>query len=123
MSEHERGDDARSINLPRWCQSISGTSERSERLSWQRCSHLVQFIEGRKPVEEEGLTKGYRKNASYCRVKAARTRDAQDKAKWLEYADAWEQLADKIAREGSPPEAMAIDPSFRARDKTVVNGH
>jgi len=74
-------------------------------------------------VEEESLTKGYRKSASYCRVKAARTRDTQDKAKWLDYADAWEQLADKIAREGSPPEAMAIDPSFKMRDKTVVNGH
>jgi hypothetical protein len=45
---------------------------------------------------EESLITIYRKNASYCRVKAARTRDAEDKAKWLEFADGWEMLAAQL---------------------------
>ena len=47
----------------------------------------------------------YRKNASYCLVKAASTQDAEDQAKWLEFADMWERLADReklsIATSGS----------------------
>jgi hypothetical protein len=60
-------------------------------------------------MEGESLITSYRKNASYCRVKAARTEDAEDKAKWLEFADTWEKLADKIAREVSSPKAMTLD--------------
>lgn len=38
-------------------------------------------------MQGENLVTIYRKNASYCRVKAARTHDAEDKAKWLEFAE------------------------------------
>jgi hypothetical protein len=57
---------------------------------------------------EESLLTIYRKNASYCRVKAARTQDAEDKAKWLEFADGWEMLADRIARESSSPNVITL---------------
>jgi hypothetical protein len=52
---------------------------------------------------EESLVTTYRKNASYCRVKAARADDEAKKAKWLEFANSWEQLADKVARQSSEP--------------------
>jgi hypothetical protein len=58
---------------------------------------------GGSALMEESLVTTYRKNASYCRVKAARADDDAKKAKWLEFADSWEQLADKIARESSQP--------------------
>ena len=59
---------------------------------------------------EESWVTIYRKNASYCRVKAARIRDAEDKAKWLEFADGWEMLADRIAGESSSPNLITLDP-------------
>jgi hypothetical protein len=70
---------------------------------------LPKWKAGSAIMEGESPITSYRKNASYCRVKAARTQDAEDKAKWLEFADTWEKLADKVAREGSSPEAMALD--------------
>lgn len=49
---------------------------------------------------QENLVTTYRKNASYCRVKAARAPDDELKRKWLEFAAQWELLADKARREG-----------------------
>jgi hypothetical protein len=48
---------------------------------------------------EESLTITYRKQASYCRVQAARARDADHKARWLEFAEGWEILADEASQE------------------------
>jgi hypothetical protein len=48
---------------------------------------------------EESLTIRYRKHASYCRVQAARARDADHKARWLEFAEGWEMLADEASQE------------------------
>jgi hypothetical protein len=47
---------------------------------------------------EESLTIRYRKNASHCRVKAARAPDADHKARWLEFAEKWEMLADEAGQ-------------------------
>jgi hypothetical protein len=59
-------------------------------------------------AEGESLATSYRKHASYCRVKAARAQYAEDKAKWLEFAESWEKLADKIARESSSPNVITL---------------
>ena len=66
-------------------------------------------------AEGESLITSYRKNASYCRVKAARAQDAEDKAKWLEFADTWEKLADKIARESSSPNVITLNQRAQSR--------
>lgn len=65
-------------------------------------------------MEAESLITSYRKNASYCRVKASRTRDAADKAKWPEFAETWERLANEIAREGK---VISIDSVSRTKAK------
>jgi hypothetical protein len=59
-------------------------------------------------TEGESLAKSYRKDASYCRVKAARAQHPEDRAKWLEFADTWEKLADRVAREGSSPNVITL---------------
>jgi hypothetical protein len=65
--------------------------------------------------EEESLAISFRKHASCCRVNAARARDAEGKAKWLEFADTWEKLADRVARQSSSLEAMTLDQQMPQR--------
>ena len=66
-------------------------------------------------TEGEGLATSYRKNASYCRVKAARAEYAEDKAKWLEFADTWEELADRVARENLSPNVITLKQQAQRR--------
>jgi hypothetical protein len=41
----------------------------------------------------------YRKSASECRVQAARARFADNKARWLDLAEQWELVADRVAEQ------------------------
>jgi hypothetical protein len=59
---------------------------------------------------EESLTIRYRKHASYCRVQAARARDVDHKARWLEFAQAWEVLADEANQEAGLRVGLSSDP-------------
>jgi len=52
-------------------------------------------------MEEETVTK-YRKLASECRVQASRAGDPDRKARWLEFAEQWERLAERLRNEGPP---------------------
>jgi hypothetical protein len=62
---------------------------------------------------EESLTIKYRKYASYCRVQAARARDRNHKLKWLEFAQAWETLADEANQEAGLRVGLSNDPGAR----------
>ena len=42
----------------------------------------------------------YRKYASECRVRASRASDPDQKARWLEFAEQWERLAEQLRNEG-----------------------
>ena len=64
---------------------------------------------------EESLTVRYRKHASYCRVQAARARDTDHKARWLEFAQAWEMLADDANQEAGLRVGLSNDPGARDR--------
>jgi hypothetical protein len=74
--------------------------------------------EARGPAQhmEESLTIRYRKHASYCRVQAARSRDADHKARWLEFAQAWEMLADEANQGAGLRVGLSNDPGARAPD-------
>jgi hypothetical protein len=65
---------------------------------------------------EESLIIRYRKNASYCRVQAARARDANHKARWLEFAKGWEMLADKASQEAILRIGLSNDTGARGLD-------
>jgi hypothetical protein len=62
---------------------------------------------------EECLIIRYRKHASYCRVKAARAPEADHKARWLEFAEEWEMLADEASQEAGvrrPAQIASAEP-------------
>jgi hypothetical protein len=67
-------------------------------------------------TEGESLATNYRKDASYCRVKAARARHPEDKARWLEFADTWEKLPEcatelrKIFPRRRPQRSEVLEP-------------
>jgi hypothetical protein len=65
---------------------------------------------------EESLIIRYRKNASYCRVQAARARDAEHKARWLEFAEGWEMLADQASQQAILRIGLSNDTGARALD-------
>jgi hypothetical protein len=65
---------------------------------------------------EEGLNIRYRKNASYCRVQAARAREADHKARWLEFAEGWEMLADQASQEAILRIGLRNDTGARGLD-------
>ncbi|SDR45367.1 hypothetical protein SAMN05519103_08916 [Rhizobiales bacterium GAS113] len=47
---------------------------------------------------DDTLATSYRKTASECRVQAARSKHADDKARWLKLAEQWEALAEQVKR-------------------------
>jgi hypothetical protein len=65
---------------------------------------------------EESLTIRYRKQASYCRVQAARARDADHKARWLEFGEGWEMLADEASQEAGLRIGLSNDTGTRGLD-------
>jgi hypothetical protein len=95
-------------------ERIRGTSKWS-RGCWLRMLHFIPPGKEEAAMEGESLITSYRKNASYCRVKAARTEDAEDKTKWLEFADTWEMLADRVARESSSPNVVILKQQAQPR--------
>jgi hypothetical protein len=42
----------------------------------------------------------YRKYASECRVRASRANNPDQKARWLEFAQQWERLAEQLQNQG-----------------------
>jgi hypothetical protein len=65
---------------------------------------------------EESLAIGFRKYASYCRVQAARALDAYHKARWLDFAEEWEMLADKASQQAGLRIGLSNDTGARGLD-------